>query len=121
MSQNQEDLRVGDGARKKATWDDKSFETFVRLCIEETRAGNRPGSSFNRNGWKNIETKFNEITKKNFKYKQFRNKWDSMKQDWQIWVKLNEKASGLGWNAEKKTIRASDEWWEEKKKVILLD
>jgi len=37
-----------------------------------------------------------------------------LKKEWQLWAKLIGKDTGLGWDGEKKTIAASDEWWEAK-------
>ena len=36
------------------------------------------------------------------------------------WAKLIGKDTGLGWDGEKKTITASDEWWEAKIQVCII-
>ena len=46
----------GDG-KDKAKWDDKKTEIFLKVCIEEILAGNRPSSHFNKEGWKNVQKK----------------------------------------------------------------
>ncbi|KAB1226523.1 Casein kinase II subunit alpha [Morella rubra] len=48
---------------------------------------------------------------KPYNYKQLKNKWDSMKKDWNTWMKLVGKETGLGWDPVKKTIDATDDWW----------
>ncbi|KAG5026928.1 hypothetical protein JHK82_022803 [Glycine max] len=75
--------------RKKAEWCDKNTEIMLKVCIEEVNAGNKPHNHFTKLGWANIVEKFNKATNLRYEYKQFRNR-------------------------EKKTIAASDEWWEAK-------
>uniref|UniRef100_A0A2N9HEM5 Myb/SANT-like domain-containing protein n=1 Tax=Fagus sylvatica TaxID=28930 RepID=A0A2N9HEM5_FAGSY len=41
-------------------------------------------------------------------------KWDTLKKDWVAWNKLKGSETGLGWDATKGTITATDEWWERK-------
>ncbi|RDY13356.1 L10-interacting MYB domain-containing protein, partial [Mucuna pruriens] len=99
---------------KKAKWHDKNLEIFLKVCIEEVRAGNRLHAHFNKIGWANIAKNFYKETKLAYQYKQFKNKWDTLKKEWQLWTKLIGKDTGLGWDTEKKTINANDEWWETK-------
>lgn len=100
--------------RKKAEWCDKNTEIMLKVCIEEVNVGNKPHNHFTKLGWANIAEKFNKATNLRYEYKQFRNRWDSLKKEWQLWAKLIGKDTGLGWDGEKKTIAASDEWWEAK-------
>ncbi|XP_057437472.1 L10-interacting MYB domain-containing protein-like [Lotus japonicus] len=100
--------------RKRADWSDKNLGIFLKVCVEEVRAGNRPHTHFTRTGWANIQAKFNNATKLAYDYKKFKNKWDHLKVDWALWTKLNAIESGLGWDATKRTVAASDEWWEAK-------
>jgi hypothetical protein len=51
-------------------------------------------------------------TGKQYCYKQLKNKWDSLKKEWNIWRRLIGKETGLGWDPVKKTIYAPDDWWE---------
>ncbi|QHN93483.1 uncharacterized protein DS421_17g593070 [Arachis hypogaea] len=37
-----------------------------------------------------------------------------MKREWGLWAKLKGKETGLGWDPIKKTIQASDDWWDAK-------
>ncbi|XLR38654.1 hypothetical protein S83_023314, partial [Arachis hypogaea] len=77
-------------------------------------AGNRPGTHFNKVGWANLKTKFLKETDLNYESKQFKNKWEAMKREWGLWAKLKGKEIGLGWDPIKKTIQASDDWWDAK-------
>lgn len=43
--------------------------------------------------------------------------YDSLRKEWKVWYNLFGKVTGLGWNFEKNTVDASDEWWEKKELV----
>lgn len=38
----------------KAIWNVEYHKSFVDLCYEEMLKGNKPRSSFNKNGWNNL-------------------------------------------------------------------
>ena len=101
----------------KADWNERNTEVFIKICVEEVRAGNRPNTHFNKKGWANVTDKFFKQTGLSYKYKQFKNKWDLLKKEWTLWVKLVGKETGLGWDPIKKTIVAADDWWEAKIQV----
>ncbi|KAG6677810.1 hypothetical protein I3842_14G045700 [Carya illinoinensis] len=94
------------------------LEDYVDICVSEIYAGNRPGTHFNKVGWKNVVNEFSEKVGKEFNYKQLKNKWDSLKKDWNIWTKLVGKETGLGWDPVKKIVDATDEWWAKKLQEI---
>ncbi|KAG8376111.1 hypothetical protein BUALT_Bualt09G0029400 [Buddleja alternifolia] len=79
--------------RSSAKWDSFANIKFIELCEEEIGKGNRPNSHFNRNGWNNLLKKFNEMTGRNYAYKQFRNHWDTMKKE----CKFKNKDLSLIW------------------------
>ncbi|KAJ1417745.1 Myb/SANT-like domain [Sesbania bispinosa] len=58
--------------------------------------------------------KFNQATKLNYDMKQFRNRWDSLKKELSLWEKHEGRETDLGWDTEKRTIDASDAWWNAK-------
>lgn len=37
------------------------------------------------------------LEKKNSEKQQFKNKWDNMKKEWQLWDNLVSNETGLGW------------------------
>ncbi|KAK4427912.1 hypothetical protein Salat_1560200 [Sesamum alatum] len=84
------------------------------LSKKEIGEGNRLNSHFNVNRWKNLVTRFNEVTGRNYVYKQLRNYWDFMKKEWILFRKLMQTKTGIGWNPIKNSLDASDEWWEKK-------
>ncbi|XP_059285967.1 L10-interacting MYB domain-containing protein-like [Lycium ferocissimum] len=102
---------------EKAKWSTEHVELFLDLCVMEVMARNRPGTHFNKIGWSNMIQKFNDKTGKYDKAK-LKNKWDSLKKTWKEWHTLIGRETGLGWDNEKKTIQASDEWWDKKIKFI---
>lgn len=96
----------------KATWDSVAHTIFLDVCIEEVRANNRPMGCLNTIGYANLISKFNACTKRKYERKQFKNRWESLKKDYNYWKTLNRRASGLGRDPITKTIAASDDWWE---------
>ncbi|KAI9070907.1 hypothetical protein K1719_047128 [Acacia pycnantha] len=100
----------------KARWNDSNTETFLKVCVEEVEAGNRPHTHFIKDGWTNIVDKFNNITRKNYDKKQLKNRWDALKHEFSMWAKFVENETGLGWDSGKNTIMAPPEWWEAKGK-----
>ncbi|KAI9126252.1 hypothetical protein K1719_002673 [Acacia pycnantha] len=107
----------------KARWNDSNTETFLKVCVGEVEAGNRPHTHFIKDGWTNIVDKFNNITRKNYDKKQLKNRWDALKHEFSMWAKLVENETGLGWDSVKNTIMAPHEWWEAKGKdnIILVE
>ncbi|XP_012851418.1 PREDICTED: uncharacterized protein LOC105971117 [Erythranthe guttata] len=100
--------------RSSARWNEFMNIKFIELCEEEIGKGNRPNSHFNSSGWKNLVRRFNEVTGKNYVYKQLRNHWDSMQKDWILFKKLMHQEIGIGWNPLTNSTEASDEWWAQK-------
>jgi hypothetical protein len=114
------DLKASDGDEKiPAKWDDHKTEIFLKICVEEVDAGNRPTSHFSKDGWKNIQTKFQERTTYAYNRFQLKNRWDALKREFASFAKLVDKETGLGWDDDKKTVKADDEWWNAKSKVCL--
>ena len=54
---------------------------MLKVCLEEVNAVNKPHNHFTKLGWANIVEKFNKATNFRYEYKQFRNKWDSLKKE----------------------------------------
>ncbi|XP_052489835.1 uncharacterized protein LOC105784699 [Gossypium raimondii] len=102
----------------KAMWDKRLIEIFCDICIKEILKGNRPGTHFTRDGWLKIMTNFEKETGKGFSQRQFKNRWDALKKEWKAWKKLKGEDTGLGWNPIKRTVDASDEWWESRLQVV---
>ncbi|XP_058772322.1 uncharacterized protein LOC131646239 [Vicia villosa] len=100
-----------------AKWgEDSKTETLLKICIEEIEAGNRPTTHFSKEGWKNITEKFQKNTGYAYDHTQLKNRWDTLKREFSSFVKLVDKQTGVGWDHEKKTILADNDWWAEKSK-----
>ncbi|XP_016691638.2 L10-interacting MYB domain-containing protein-like [Gossypium hirsutum] len=102
----------------KAMWDKRLTDIFCDICIKEILKGNRPGTHFTKDRWLKIMTNFEKETGKGFSQRQLKNRWDALKKEWKAWKKLKGEDTGLGWNPIKRTVDASDEWWESRLQVV---
>ncbi|KAK1390045.1 hypothetical protein POM88_018223 [Heracleum sosnowskyi] len=102
-----------------AKWTDELHKLFVELCAGEVIKGNKVGTTLNKEGWVAVHTEF--VRQKNVLWtmRQFKNHWEAMKPDYQLFKKLKFGESGLGWNENTKTIEASPIWWLHKTQLIL--
>ncbi|KAI4299460.1 hypothetical protein L6164_032920 [Bauhinia variegata] len=94
----------------KATWTPEFHKIFVNICVEETLKGNRPGTHFTKEGWRNILESFYAKTGVRYDRKQVKNHWDATKKQWKTWVKLIGDSS-MKWNPETNTLHATEEDW----------
>ncbi|XP_048447883.1 L10-interacting MYB domain-containing protein-like [Pyrus x bretschneideri] len=102
-----------------ATWNGHNISIFCGLCIKEVEAGHRPGTHFDKEGYANIRANFKAETGHDYERKQLKNKWDTLKNEWKLWKELVGKETGLGWNSNKGTVDASEEWWNNKIQDVL--
>ncbi|XP_065628513.1 L10-interacting MYB domain-containing protein-like isoform X2 [Quercus suber] len=103
--------------KARALWDiNPSWTTtFCKLCVEQIQLGNRSkGAAFSTKGWTTLVTKFCDETGQNYDRGQLKSRWDVLKGDWRVWEQLRNLDTGLGWDAERGTIRAPDDWWTRK-------
>lgn len=96
--------------KTKANWIPAFHEIFIDLCLEQTLKGNKPGTHFTKEGWRNIVESFYKKTGLSYDKKQMKNHWDSTKEQWKVWCKLID-ASFMKWNPERNTFGASGEDW----------
>ncbi|KAL3726343.1 hypothetical protein ACJRO7_031262 [Eucalyptus globulus] len=104
---------MASSTKEKAYWTVEDVETFCKLCVEQIDKGNRPATN-KRDGWTIIINKFKELRGKKYDKIKMKSKWDNLKEEWKRWRTLVYSETGLGWDPRKKTIYASDEWWESK-------
>ncbi|XP_022969742.1 L10-interacting MYB domain-containing protein-like [Cucurbita maxima] len=102
----------------KAIWDDVTVDSFINVCITETLNGNRTHGHFTKIGWRNVVKNFNAKTGRNYGYKQLKNKWTTLKRDWQVWNDLIGTDKQLGWDTQRQTIDATSQWWDDKLKIL---
>ena len=98
----------------RAQCSSKVTTIFCEACVDEVFKGNQPNTHFSKKGWTNIIATFEKKTGKEYPRVKYKHKWDSLKKDWIVWNKLKGSETGLGWDATKGTITATDEWWEMK-------
>ncbi|XP_075633430.1 L10-interacting MYB domain-containing protein-like [Castanea sativa] len=98
----------------RAIWTSRQTTIFCEACVDEVFKGNQPSTCFNKKGWNNIIEAFEKNTGKKYSRDKFKHTWDGLKKEWILWNKLIGSESGLGWDAAKGTISATDEWWERK-------
>lgn len=96
--------------RVKAIWDDKKHAVFVRICLDQMRAGNKPHKTLNKLGYMNLEREFYKQTGFYYFKDQLKNHWDSTRRDWQAWTALRSQA-GVGWDEAKGTYSQTEDWW----------
>ncbi|KAL7174556.1 hypothetical protein ACSBR2_033740 [Camellia fascicularis] len=95
----------------KAHWDTKSTEIFVKLCMEQVKAGHTPGTHLDRVSWEAVINKFKIATGKSYVHIQLKNRWDTLKNEWGLWKNLLRGETGLGLDPLTRAIIASDDWW----------
>lgn len=115
---NHKDMDSTSGGQK-IVWDSTSHAIFVECCIEEVNKGNKPGSHFNRIGWKNLIANFNARAGKNCTKLHLKSHWDVMKKSWKLWDEFKKTESRITLDPVRKIIVASPKWWDEKIRVSL--
>ena len=121
MAQNMQTQAIQMSGSKiaKAVWNKNTINIYCDICIRAIHKNMRPGTHFNKEGWRYVIQNFQKESEKSYGKAQLKNKWDSLKKEWRLWKELQGKETGLGWSTSKQTIDASDEWWDEKIKVSI--
>ncbi|XP_054794514.1 uncharacterized protein LOC129300020 [Prosopis cineraria] len=101
-------------SKEKALWTTEETELFIKLALQQVKKNERKGSTLSKEGWEALMQQFNALSSISYDKKQLKNKWDNLRKDWNIWDKLLNKETGLGWDSEKNTVSAPEEWWSQK-------
>ncbi|GMI72825.1 hypothetical protein like AT5G05800 [Hibiscus trionum] len=107
----------------RANWSKENLYLFCDLCIQyaEKSKGKRGATISQRMPWKVLEIEFQKKTSLAYDKNKLKNKWDWLRNRWSLWKALKGKEIGLGWDHEKGTISASEEWWSKKiEKIYIL-
>ncbi|MBA0750696.1 hypothetical protein Gogos_002092 [Gossypium gossypioides] len=107
------------GEKVKVMWDKILTKIFCDICIKEILKDNTPGTHFTKDGRLKIMINFEKETSKAYSQRQLKNRWDALKKEWKAWKKLKGEDTGLGWNPIKRTVDASNDWWESRLKIVL--
>ncbi|GMP74837.1 hypothetical protein CsSME_00032128 [Camellia sinensis var. sinensis] len=87
----------------KASWDSDSIRVFLQLIANEITKGNRPFLVLCQVGYKSLARKFEKKTGRKHGLKQLKNKYMSLKKEWQAWIKLmdsSKRVSGIGFDCD---------------------
>ncbi|XP_028095039.1 uncharacterized protein LOC114295055 [Camellia sinensis] len=79
----------------KASWDSNSVRVFLQLIANEISKENRPFLVLSQAGYKSLSRKFQRKTGKKHGLKQLKNKYMSLKKEWQAWTKLMDSSKGV--------------------------
>ncbi|GMP58186.1 hypothetical protein CsSME_00021942 [Camellia sinensis var. sinensis] len=104
----------------KASWDSNSVRVFLQLIANEISKGNRPFLVLSQAGYKSLSRKFQRKTGKKHGLKQLKNKYMSLKKEWQAWTKLMDSSkgvSGIGFDYDTGLFQAPDEWWDKMESI----
>ncbi|GAV71479.1 Myb_DNA-bind_3 domain-containing protein, partial [Cephalotus follicularis] len=102
---------------EKAMWEPHIVNIFCDICIKEIDNGGKPNSHFTKEAWKSLVETFGRETGRAYDYNKLKNKWDQLKKDYLLWRTLLGTDTGLGWDSEKRTVDASDDWW--KRRIVV--
>jgi hypothetical protein len=87
-----------------ADWCDENTRIVCEIFVDEVLKGNRSSTHLSKTGYKNVIERFKDRTGIDYTRKQFKNKRDKCKQDYDIWKRLTTKETGIGWDESKKNI-----------------
>ena len=96
---------------EKAAWDNANLKHFIDICNEEIEVGNRPNGWWKV--WSNLMDKFFAKSGQKLKKTQLKNKLDTLKKDFTLFMELKNFATGLGWDDAKQIVACSKERWDE--------
>jgi len=92
---------------------------LIGLLVDEVKKGNRTSSTFNKVGWRNVQSELSRQTGFQFTMVQLRNKVNKLKQQYGSFHKLISQ-SGFGWdNVNKRVVVDDPSIWESHIKVFL--
>ncbi|GMP82585.1 hypothetical protein CsSME_00036826 [Camellia sinensis var. sinensis] len=97
----------------KASWDSNSIRVFLQLIANEISKGNRPFLVLSQARYKSLARKFEKKTGRKHGLKQLKNKYMSLKKEWQAWTKLIDSSKGvseIGFDCDTGLFQAPDEW-----------
>ena len=106
----------------RITWSNQLIHILFDLCIKNTlwSKGKNGAITSHKLLWKKVVENWESTTNLAWDKGRLKNKLDGMRPKWILWKQLKSKETGLGWDHEKGTVAASDEWWALKIKVSFL-
>jgi hypothetical protein len=99
-----------------AKWSKAEVDSLIEQLIEAKDAGNTAEGGFKSTVWSGVANSFDDPLKK--KVRACESKWTRLKKDYKEIKWLREEVSGFGWNDDTQMVDATDEVWEELRKVL---
>ncbi|KAL3729026.1 hypothetical protein ACJRO7_033598 [Eucalyptus globulus] len=90
-----------------AKWTEPVTNIFIGLMVDEVKKGNWTSSTFNKAGWRNIQTEFVRQTGRQYSMVQLRNKVNKLRKQYSSFQKLMSQ-SGFGWDNVNKRVAVDD-------------
>lgn len=108
--------RSGDDNRKapRVNWDSQLTRVFLQLAIREIESEGRGTTQLSQYSLRNIATELTRLARQEINEKQCKNKYQSLRRDWQAWKLLADSrrgATGLGFNPVTGTFTAPEHFW----------
>jgi hypothetical protein len=103
-----------------ADWCDENTRIVCEIFADEVLKGNRSSTHLSKIGYKNVIERFKDRTGIDYTRKQFKNKWDKCKTDYDIRKRLTTKETRIGWDESKKNIVMTEAWWKKASQVSYL-
>jgi hypothetical protein len=101
-------------------WCDENTRIVCEIFADEVLKGNRSSTHLSKIGYKNVIERFKDRTGIDYTRKQFKNKWDKCKKDYDIRKRLTTKETRIGWDESKKNIVMTEAWWKKASQVSYL-
>jgi hypothetical protein len=101
-------------------WCDENTRIVCENFADEVLKGNRSSTHLSKTGYKNVIERFKDRTGIDYTRKQFKNKWDKCKKDYDIRKRLTTKETRIGWDESKKNIVMTEAWWKKASQVSYL-
>uniref|UniRef100_A0ACD5ZKA4 Uncharacterized protein n=1 Tax=Avena sativa TaxID=4498 RepID=A0ACD5ZKA4_AVESA len=101
-----------------ADWSEENTRIIVELFVKQVRMGNRPNTHLTPSAYEEVHNEFKMRTGLSYKQAQLKNKWDKLKNDYNMFKKLRLRETGGGWDVEKNTVKQDPEWWKKAAKDI---
>ncbi|GFS30310.1 hypothetical protein Acr_00g0011320 [Actinidia rufa] len=95
----------------KAHWDSESTKVFLDCVARQIGRGNKPFQYQTTKEYDEVMQDFYNMTNRFHDWKQMKNKYEALKEDWGSWMRLKDPrngCTGLGYDQLGKTLKYSD-------------
>lgn len=98
----------------RVIWDSQMTRLFLQLAIREIETEGRGTTQLSYTSLRNIATEMTRMTQQEINSKQCKNKYQSLRRDWQAWQLLADArrgSTGLGYDPVSGTFTAPPHFW----------